>query len=252
MPWLSQLRQHLAACGDQDCILCGTAADRAGGNVLCSRCDISLPASTAENCPQCAISSPRGLPCGDCVADPPAFDDALAAFRYRFPLDQLLLSYKYSANLALSAFFARKLVLALRSRGAPLPECIVPMPLSARRLAERGFNQAALIADGLAASFSLPMNRVALERIRETRPQTTLPWKARRDNVKGAFAATSALQGKHVALVDDVMTTGATLNEAARALKKQGVARVSAWIVARAEKELATAGWETETLLPHV
>jgi len=126
------------------------------------------------------------------------------------------------------------------------------MPLSPRRLAERGFNQALLIAEGLADDFSLPLHRMVLARIRETRPQTTLPWKARHDNVKGAFAATSALQGKNVALVDDVMTTGATLNEAARALKKQGATRVSAWIIARAEKELSTAGWETETFAPHV
>jgi ComF family protein len=234
----------------QDCTLCGEPADTRRGQLLCMACDASLPADPADVCPQCCIASPGALVCGDCLSDPPAFDAALTVFTYRFPLDQLIQSFKYASNLALADFFAQKLVSCVRDH--PLPHALVAMPLACRRLTERGFNQALLIAENAAQRLSLPIERTALVRVRETLPQSGLPWKERRANVKGAFACAADLKGRNIALVDDVMTTGATLNEAAKALKLRGAARVTAWVIARAEKEMPSVGRETETAHPHV
>jgi ComF family protein len=238
------------AWGVQDCTLCGGPADARSERLLCMACDVSLPAHPADACPQCGIASPGALVCGDCLSDPPAFDAALTVFTYRFPLDQLIQSFKYASNLALADFFAQKLASCVRDH--PLPHALVAMPLARRRLTERGFNQALLIADNAAQRLSLPIERTALVRVRETLPQSGLPWKERRTNVKGAFACATDLKGRHIALVDDVMTTGATLNEAAKVLKMQGAARVTAWVIARAEKEMPSAGRETGTAHPHV
>ena len=234
----------------QDCTLCGGPAGAKRKRLLCVACDVSLPARPDDACPQCGIASPGALICGDCLSDPPAFDAALTVFTYRFPLDQLIQSFKYASNLALADFFAQKLVSCARDH--PLPQALVAMPLGRRRLTERGFNQALLIADKAAQQLSLPIERTALVRVRETLPQSGLPWKERRANVKGAFACTTDLKGRHIALIDDVMTTGATLNEAAKVLKMQGAARVTAWVIARAEKEVQSAGRETETANFHV
>jgi Predicted amidophosphoribosyltransferases len=236
--------------GVQDCTLCGGPADARRERLLCMACDVSLPAHPADACPQCGIASPGALVCGDCLSDPPAFDAALTVFTYRFPLDQLIQSFKYASNLALADFFAQKLVSCVRDH--PMPHALVAMPLARRRLTERGFNQALLIADNAAQRLSLPIERTALVRVRETLPQSGLPWKERRANVKGAFACATNLKGRHIALVDDVMTTGATLNEAAKVLKMHGAARVTAWVIARAEKEMPSAGRETEIAYPHV
>jgi ComF family protein len=236
--------------GVQDCALCGRPAETNSERLLCIDCNVSLPAHPADACAQCGVASPGALVCGDCLSDPPAFDAVLTVFTYRFPLDQLIQSFKYASNLALADFFARKLVSCVRDH--PLPHALVAMPLARKRLTERGFNQALLIADNTAQRLSLPIERTALVRVRETLPQSGLPWKERHANVKGAFACAIDFNGRHIALIDDVMTTGATLNEAAKVLKKQGAARVTAWVIARAEKEMPSAGRETETAHPHV
>jgi ComF family protein len=254
MGWLGNvLRKGLKrgiAWGAQDCTLCGGPVGARRERLLCMACDLSLPAHPADACPQCGIATPGALVCGDCLSNPPAFDAALTVFTYRFPLNQLIQSFKYASNLALADFFAQKLVSCVREQ--PLPHTLVAMPLARKRLTERGFNQALLIADNAAQRLCLPIERTALVRVRETLPQSGLPWKERRANVKGAFACATDLKGRHIALVDDVMTTGATLNEAAKVLKMQGAAKVTAWVIARAEKEIPTAGRIMETVHPHV
>ena len=235
-----------------DCVLCGATARGAAQQMLCDACDASLPLRPPEVCPQCGISSPKALLCGDCLADPPAFDATLAVFTYRFPFDQLIQSFKYSANLALTDFFAARLVEKVRAAQSTLADVVVPLPLARKRLSERGFNQALLIAQSVAHKLNLPIETTTLARVHDTLPQTGLPWKQRHANVKGAFACNADLGGKHVALLDDVMTTGATLNEAARQLKKNGATRVTAWVMARAEKEMPALGWESEVDSLHV
>lgn len=175
------------------------------------------------------MPSPARAVCGACLAHPPHFDATLAAWRYDYPADRLLLSLKFHRRLALAPLLA----LALEKAGLAPVEMIVPMPLDRARLAERGFNQAAEIARHLARATGTPLSLDAVARVRATRPQTDLPHAERVRNVRGAFAARAPLEKITVAVVDDVMTTGATLNEVAKTLKRAGAARVVNWVVAR-------------------
>jgi ComF family protein len=243
----SAIKAHLSLFG-QDCVLCGAALRNVESSQICARCEVSLPVQDGDTCPQCAIPGADKNLCGACLACTPYFDATVAAFVYRFPIDRLLQNFKYAANLSLAAQLADKLIRAIRARREPFPAALIPMPLARLRLAERGFNQAALVAQHVASELNIPIQRFALERIRETVPQTTLPWKARHANIKGAFACRSDIEGRHVAVLDDVMTTGATMNEAAKVLKQRGASRVTAWVVARAQLDLDAGAWESEPL----
>ena len=165
----------------------------------------------------------------------PAFDDSVAAFDYGFPVDVLIQQFKYSHQLALAPWLADRLLVCLS--GIPLPQAALAMPLSRARLSERGFNQSLEIAKPLCRALGLSLLPHACERIRDTESQTTLPWKERAKNVRGAFACRENFAGKHIAIVDDVMTTGASVNELAKTLKKSGAGRVSAWVIARTRPE---------------
>ena len=167
--------------------------------------------------------------CGTCLSHPPHFDGTLALWRYEFPCDRLIQALKYRARLALAGYFARSLV----SRKFPEVDVIVPMPLHRRRLAERGFNQALEIARGVARRLRKPLEPQGVLRVRDTAPQTGLPYEERAKNVRGAFQCKLDLSGTRVAVVDDVMTTGSTLNEVARVLKLAGAARVENLVIAR-------------------
>lgn len=209
-----------------DCALCG---GRSGPEVLCAACTAGLPA-LRQPCPRCALPSPRASMCGSCLADPPHFDATLALWLYEFPCDRLVQALKYRAWLALAPFFARRLA-AQPLAGADL---LVPMPLHPDRLAQRGFNQAAEIARNLCKRTRIVFAPRGARRVRDTTAQTDLPYEERARNVRGAFACDLDLSGKRVAVVDDVMTTGATLNELAKVLKRAGAARVENWVIARA------------------
>jgi ComF family protein len=148
---------------------------------------------------------------------------------YEFPCDGLVQALKYRARLALAGFFAR----SLASRTMPEVDLIVPMPLHPRRLAERGFNQALEIARCLARHRDRPLEPRGVLRVKDTLPQTELPYEERARNVRGGFLCKLDLSGARVAVLDDVMTTGATLNELARALKRAGATRVENLVIAR-------------------
>jgi ComF family protein len=150
-------------------------------------------------------------------------------WRYEFPCDRLVQALKYRARLALAGFFARNLA----SRPLPEIDLVVPMPLHPKRLAERGFHQALEIARGVARHLGKPIEPRGVLRVKDTLPQTKLPYEERAKNVRGAFLCRLDLSGASVAVVDDVMTTGATLNELARALKRAGAARVENLVIAR-------------------
>ncbi len=212
----------------QPCLLCGA---RVAGALLCPGCEADLPRLAGARCPVCALPTPLGEVCGGCLRRPPAYDATHAAFRYAFPLDALVQRLKYGGGLALADWFAARLAEALRE--APRPDLILPMPLHPKRLRERGYNQAAEIAKRLAARLDLPLGLTACRRVRDAAPQTGLPLKERRRNIRGAFHCDLDLTGRRVALLDDVMTSGASLDELARAARKAGAAEVSAWAVAR-------------------
>jgi ComF family protein len=162
----------------------------------------------------------------------PAFDATVAAFVYAFPVDELIQSLKYRGRLALAEWAAYALSAALTAPTVR-PDLLVAMPLSRARQRERGYNQALEIARLVARQTRVPLLPSAVTRIKDAPPQATLPWKQRAKNIRGAFTCAHDLQGKAVAVVDDVMTTGASLDELARTLKRAGAARVENWVVAR-------------------
>jgi ComF family protein len=170
-----------------------------------------------------------------CLSDPPAFDGTAAALAYRFPMDALIHAYKYRGDLTVGAALAELLFRILAAE--PLPDFILPMPLHPARLRERGFNQALEIARSVSRALGVPVLADACERVRDTAPQASLPWKERGKNIRGAFACGLSLEGQRVAIVDDVMTTGHTLDEVAKVLRRRGAASIRAWAVVRALRQ---------------
>jgi ComF family protein len=175
--------------------------------------------------------SHEGALCGACLRHPPAFDHTEAVYAYDFPLDALVKHCKYQGALEVTELFAW--ALAERVRGLDAADLIIPMPLHPTRLGERGFNQAVEISRRLARHLQLPWLADACQRLRNTPSQAGMDLKARRRNLRGAFNCRQDLAGLRVALVDDVMTSGSSLNELARAAKKAGAGSVTAWVVAR-------------------
>jgi ComF family protein len=202
---------------------------RAG--MWCEACDAALPYLNAPHCPVCALPTPAGEICGHCVAQPPLFTRTVAVFAYTFPLDKLVQAMKYGERLALAQALASKL--AQRIDKGTLPDYVIPMPLHPARLRKRGFNQSLLIAAAVARELDLGMLPGTCRRIRDTPSQSTLPWKERARNVRNAFRCDADLAGKRIAMVDDVLTSGASLNAFAHALQKQGASEISTWVVAR-------------------
>jgi ComF family protein len=209
------------------CYLCRGAAQ----DVLCAQCEAELPRLAGPACPRCALPSPGGALCGRCLASPPAYDETVAALAYEFPADVLVQGLKFRGELALAPLLG-ELLAARLPRGARV-DWIVPVPLSAARLRARGFNQALEIARPLATATGCRLAPLLAERGRDTPPQLELPREERARNVRGAFRCGERLERAEIALVDDVMTTGATLDELAATLKRAGAARVVNWVVAR-------------------
>ncbi len=210
------------------CLLCGDRGDNEG---LCKGCRASLPRSTGMQCPVCAIPNPTGERCGRCLSKSPHFDRVVAAFTYEFPATVLIQGLKYHGNLACARPLAAGLADTLDKE--PYPDLIVPMPLARARLASRGFNQAMEISRRIATEFGLNISIDVCRRTREGTPQAILPWKQRATNIRNAFVCDFELKGKSIAVVDDVLTTGATLNELALTLKRRGAREVIGWIAAR-------------------
>lgn len=233
-PCLSNFRQAAASLGrravdaalPQDCLLCGAPAR---SSLICSACHAQLPRPPAAVCPICALPTPSGAVCGSCLKAAPHYDATIAAFAYDFPLDRVIQALKYGAKLAAIPFLAD----ALADRAPIDVDLVVAVPMHPKRLRQRGFNQALEIARSLAARLELRLAASICERIQDSVPQAGLPWSDRQRNVRGAFLCRDNLTGKQVAVVDDVMTTGATLNEFARVLKRAGATCVTNLVVAR-------------------
>lgn len=225
--WVDELVARLPA----RCLLCGARAHTGIG--LCAACAAEM-LRNASCCARCALplATPAAL-CGRCLKRAPPWDAAWVPFRYAWPLAGLEARFKFGGELAAGRVLAQSWLAT--PAPATLPEAIVPVPLHRARLRQRGYNQALELAKPLAAAFGIPLLRDALQRTRATGAQTDLSAIQRRRNVRGAFALRDpASLPAHVALLDDVFTTGATLGECARVLKRAGVARVDVWALARA------------------
>jgi ComF family protein len=207
---------------------------------LCAACAADLPWNRCA-CPRCALPLPTAAVCGDCLRREaalarrdrvPALEGVHAGFVYAAPLDRLLPRFKFHRDLAAGALLSQ--LMAEAANGLPRPDAVVPVPLHRARLRRRGYDQALELARPLACALDLPLRDDLLQRVRSTAPQSELDANARRRNLRGAFALRpGASVPDHVALVDDVMTTGATLHAAAAVLRQAGVRRVVAWVCAR-------------------
>ena len=220
------MRRFAQSLLQQECVLCGAGVETQS---LCAACRECLPYLHKPCCRMCALPIPDGELCGACMSDPPAFDSARAAFSYSFPVDALIQAFKYQGNLALAPILAAE----LSPSADEYLDFIIPVPLSTARLRERGFNQALEIARIISTKSGISLLANACSRILDNPPQAGLPWKDRAKNVRRAFICNADLRGKKVALLDDVMTTGATLNELAKAVRKKGAVEINAWVVAR-------------------
>jgi ComF family protein len=207
------------------------------GAAVCTAC-VGRFAAPQPRCGRCGLRLAVPAPaCGACLAAPPPFTACVVACDYAFPWDRLIAAFKFEARVELAAPLADRLVQALRDSDAARPDWVVPVPLAPRRLAERGYNQAWELARRVADALHLPSRASLLQRHAEGEHQAALGLAERRRNLRGAFIAGGdrqvSLHGAHVAVVDDVMTSGATLAEAALALQRAGVRRVDAWALAR-------------------
>lgn len=232
--WLPALLDRLLPAA---CALCGGRCDAA----LCVPCKQQFFATDAVRCPVCANPLPApdaGRRCGRCLAETPAFDATVVATAYAVPADQLVLQLKFGSRLALAGLFAQLLRDAvLQQPGFVLPDLLCPVPLGPARLAERGFNQALEIARPLGQALGIATYPRLAVRTHDTRAQSGVAPGERKRNIARAFAIDPAsmllLRGRHVGLVDDVMSSGQTLNQLAATFKRYGAARVSNLVFAR-------------------
>lgn len=212
----------------QRCLLCEAPSGEA---LVCSACEGDLPYASENRCPRCAIPLPQAEICGECQRDPPAFDSAQAVFDYAFPVDGLLSALKFGNRLELAPWLARMLVTRLDCER--LPDLIVPMPLHAERMKERGFNQALEIARHVSNALAIPLAAKACARTRATAAQVGLKRDERRKNMRGAFECDASVAGRQIAIIDDVMTSGATARSLASAIQQAGATEIHLWLVAR-------------------
>ncbi len=213
------------------CLVCG----QPGGSRsdLCPDCARAMIVDR-QACCRCALPLPNDEPlCGRCLRRAPAFDACHAAARYAFPIDRLLPRFKFHGDLAAGRVLAHLLTASLADHAAP--QALIPVPLHPERLRTRGYNQSLELARAVGRARGVPVCVDGLRRLRATAAQSELGAQARRRNVRNAFAAGTLAGLEHVALIDDVMTTGATVEECARTLKRAGIVRVDVWVVARAE-----------------
>lgn len=212
-----------------------------GDGALCTRCHTRY-ARVVPRCERCALQVPAGVAvCGQCLAHPPDFDAACTGLDYAFPWSTLIARFKFREALELSDALVAPLRTALHRAAGPMPDLLLPVPLSRERLRERGYNQAWEATRRLARHLAIRCEARLLLRVKDSPHQLDLPPEERAANVHGVFAVEplrrAELQGLHVAVIDDVMTTGATCAELARVLKQAGATRVSAWALARTPRD---------------
>jgi ComF family protein len=224
---------------NQNCLLCNEPAEDV--TPICMACETELP-WLGDHCHTCALPLPAaGLTCGQCLQEPPAFERVIAPWVYGFPIDSLITRFKHNANWPFGRLLAEIVTQSLQYRftdGLDRPHVLVPVPLADRRLRKRGFNQAAMLARWLGTDLDIPVDERLLLRTHDTDAQQALNADARRKNLRNAFALApdAVVKGRHLALIDDVLTTGATAQALAALLMNAGAARVDVYCLARTPK----------------
>jgi len=223
----------LALLAPRRCHWCGRISAR---HPACAPCTAALPWNLRA-CRACALpleSACATSVCGSCLSDAPPQDRSWTAFRYEAPIAQAIVELKFRGRLAPAHVIGGLMAEHLARRSEPMPELLIPVPLHAQRLRHRGYNQALELGRELARRLSLRLDPRAAQRAHATREQTRLDAAQRRRNVRGAFTMEcTVVRGRHVALLDDVITTGATVAELARAARAAGASRIEVWAAAR-------------------
>ncbi|MFL1390343.1 ComF family protein [Pseudomonas tritici] len=224
----------------QNCLICDEATEST--HCVCNVCETELP-WLLEHCDVCALPLPmEGLMCGQCQKQPPAFKQVIAPWSYSFPIDSLISRFKHQARWPFGQMLARLLAQHLQHRldntELTRPDCLLPVPMARKRLRERGYNQALMLTRWLSSDLNLPHDEHVLLRPHDTVAQQALDAKTRKRNLLGAFALApgAQVQGRHFALVDDVLTTGATAHSLAQLLMNAGARQVDVYCLARTPK----------------
>lgn len=239
MPFLSTL---LDVVFPRCCILCNSASDQPKD--LCKTCQSLLPI-ILSHCHRCALPLPMDqTTCGQCQKKPPVFDSAWALYAYTSPITSLIKRYKFNRKYAYSAVFSNLMITgieaALKKSQIQQPDLIIPMPLHWTRTMKRGFNQSMELSKTIAKYFGIQHSNKIATRCKRTHYQSNLSPTARQRNLKGAFTSANTSSYRHIAIIDDILTTGASANALATVLKQQGASKISLWTLARTVAESAT------------
>ncbi|HET7650743.1 MAG TPA: ComF family protein [Gammaproteobacteria bacterium] len=229
--WRKYIQPGIAA---SICLLCN---QRGGFKYdICPSCERELPWNR-HACRRCATPLPAGSDdrvCGHCLRHPPVWDQARSPLLYGWPLDQLIQRFKFHSDLTTGHLLGSLLANFLAADPGPRPALLIPVPLHTSRIRERGFNQAVELARPVAGRLRIPLALHVCRRVRPTDVQSRLDHKARLRNMRGAFEVTAGVAGRDVAVLDDVVTTGATVAALAGCLHAAGAARIRVWSLARA------------------
>ena len=213
------------------CILCDAVCESDVN--LCQTCIADLP-YLRQACKICGQPlNQYHLICGECLENPPVYSCLITPFYYQFPVDFIITAIKFHNKLAYTKPLGLLLAQTIQQRVANLPEIIIPIPLHPKRLKERGYNQALEIARPISRQLGIPIDYQSCIRLKATPPQTGLKTKQRQQNIKNAFHIQRDFSAKHVALLDDVVTTGSTVMELAKLLKAYGIESIQVWCCAR-------------------
>lgn len=213
------------------CILCDEACENDIN--LCQACITDLP-DIKQACQICSHPlNHNNLVCGECLKSPPIYNCLITPFYYQFPVDFIVTAIKFHNKLAYTKTLGLLLAQTIQQRVANLPEIIIPIPLHPKRLKERGYNQALEIARPISRRFGIPIDYQSCVRLKSTSPQTSLKIRQRQQNIKNAFHIQRDFAAKHVALLDDVITTGSTVTELSKLLKAYGVESIQVWCCAK-------------------
>lgn len=209
------------------CFFCLSTTD----DIWCNNCETDIIRQT-QRCTQCAKPCEYSEFCGNCVNSPPVYTRTTVLFNYDYPAKKLIHEFKFKKRAELSVFFADRLSNKIKNQKA-LPEILIPVPLHRKRQLVRGYNQSMELAKHLSSRLNIPLNSKLCERIVNTDPQSKLSKKSRKKNVKNAFSLSNNKVSKHIAIIDDVITTGATINEIATTFKKAGCEQIDVWAIAK-------------------
>ena len=215
------------------CCLCSAPALHEYSG-LCKSCTADLPKNDRA-CPACAVSMSSQLLCPECMQHPNHdISSIFTLYKYEYPINRLIQDMKYQARIDIAYNLGKQLGFAILSRGLPIPDCIIPVPLHSSRATERGYNQSLEIARPISNILGIPVDLKTCKRNRRTPSQTGLSAIQRKRNIRGAFTITRTPSYKHAVIIDDVVTTCSTVREMAKVLLRAGIKHLDVWACARA------------------